>query len=407
MISAIDHLKCTGCGACQNKCPAKCISMESDNEGFLYPEIDKNNCVHCGLCDSVCPLQKNQEAKKQAQNVFAAQNIDILQREQSSSGGIFTLLAERTLKNGGVVFGAAFDEGCYSVSHLAINSNEGLKELRLSKYLQSDKKSTYSEAETLLIEGKQVLFSGTPCEIAGLKQYLGKEYENLLCVDVVCHGAPSQKIWENHLKIFESKYDGKVNKVNFRDKTHHIHHHRIIQTKEGKDVLFSKGSDPYMLLFLSNYSLRPSCYQCSYKGNNYFSDITLGDFWGIGTVCPEMQDGKGTSMIITRTYHGLSVLYEIMHLLNLKEVEFSNAVRNNPTLIESVKEPADRDVFFQSFQNGNTDIIEEFVLPRKKGIIERIAGTKAGLFFLGIKHRRKISPSETDYCVRYTIYKQT
>lgn len=403
MISALEHLRCTGCGACYNKCPGRCILMEADDEGFLYPVINKDDCKNCGLCDSVCPLLNNPDTDKQVPNVFAAQNLNQDLRKQSSSGGIFTLLAERTLQNGGVVFGAAFDEGCYSVSHIAVTNKEELDRLRLSKYLQSNKNNIYSETEKTLKEGKQVLFTGTPCEIAGLKQYLGKEYNHLLCVDLACHGVPSQKIWKDHLKQFENKFGGKISKVNFRDKTHFIRNHRAIQTKEGKDVLFSQGTDPYMLMFLRNYSLRPSCYRCSFKGDNYCSDITLGDFWGIGNVYPEMQDGVGTSLVITRTDQGLSVLHEIESHLKLKETELCTASRSNTAIIEPVKEPKDRDEFFHNLQNGDIDLIRKYILPRKKGFIERVAGTKAGLIILSIKHRRKISPSETDFCVRYTI----
>ena len=403
MVSTIDRLKCTGCTACNNICPDGCISMEEDNEGFLYPQINKNKCVQCGLCNSTCPLTNMPNRLNQVINIYAAQNTNNFLRKQSSSGGIFTLLAERTLQNDGVVFGAAFDENCYSVSHIAISNNEELVKLRLSKYLQSNKGNTYSEAKRLLQEGVQVLFSGTPCEIAGLKRYLGKEYGNLLCIDFVCHGVPSQKIWENHLKQYEKRFGGKVKRVNFRDKTHYIQHYRIIQTKEGKDILFSPGNDPYMLMFLRNYSLRPSCYRCSFKGNDYYSDITLGDFWGIGNVYPEMQDGLGTSLVITRTNQGLSVLHAIEPQLILKQVEFSAASRNNTVLIESAKEPQNRDAFFSLLQNGNFDMIQKYILPRKKGIIEKVAITKMGRLLLSIKHGRKVRPSETDYCVRYTI----
>ena len=403
MILAIERLKCTGCGVCQNICPARCISMKPDKEGFLYPQTDNNKCVECGMCDSVCPVSSNSGIEKQETCTYAAQNLNILQRKQSSSGGIFSLLAEQTLNKRGVVIGAAFDEDCYSVSHMAITNNKELSRLRLSKYLQSNKKNIYSETEKCLQEGKQVLFSGTPCEIAGLKQYLGKGYTNLFCVDFVCHGVPSQKIWENHLKQLESRFGGKAQRVNFRDKTHYIRHHRIIRTKEGKDVLFSKGADPFMLMFLNNYSLRPSCYHCSFKGDNYYSDITLGDFWGIGTVCPDMQDGTGTSLVIIRTSHGFSVFHEIKHLLNMKEVEFSKAVSNNTALLEPAKEPKDRDVFFHCLQNDDKEMIQKYVLPRKKGFIERITGSKVGLLLLCLKHGRRIYPSETDYCVRYSI----
>lgn len=377
--------------------------MEADNEGFFYPTVNNNVCVNCGLCDLVCPILTNPERTRREISTYAAQNYNTILREQSSSGGIFTLLAERTLQNGGVVYGAAFDESCYSVGHIAITNVEELYKLRLSKYLQSDKKNIFADTEKELKAGKQVLFSGTPCEIAGLKCYLGKEYGNLLCIDLACHGVPSQKIWESHLKSFEKKFGGKVNEVNFRDKTHNIRHHRIIQTAEGKEIIFSKATDPYMLLFLRNYSLRPACYHCSFKGDNYYSDITLGDFWGIESVYPEMQDGLGTSLVITRTEQGLNALYEIESQIHLKKTEFSIAARNNTALVDSVKEPQDRNDFFCLFQSGNIDGVQKYALPSKKGIVEKIAETKVGKLLLCIKHGRILKPSEADFCVRYTI----
>lgn len=195
---------CCGCSACAQACPKGCITMQADGEGFLYPVIDENTCIACGACEHVCPIKNTSPEPTGEPDAYAAYSKNTEQRLESSSGGVFSLLAEEILQNSGVVFGAAMSEDCRKAQHIAVERQEDLWKLRGSKYLQSEIGSTYRQAENALKQGRRVLFSGTPCEIEGLHRYLRREYENLLCVDLICHGVPSAKLWEKYVSYREN-----------------------------------------------------------------------------------------------------------------------------------------------------------------------------------------------------------
>ena len=284
MIKITDKKECCGCSACAQRCPVQCIKLHSDNEGFLYPVIDKQQCINCGLCSRVCPVI-NQNSIQKPVTTYAAKNCDITLRKASSSGGIFTSLAERTINNGGVVFGAAFNCN-WEIEHIHVDNINDIKKLRGSKYVQSQIGNSYAVAEKYLKEGKEVLFSGTPCQIAGFKRYLRKEYNNLTTVDVVCHGTPSPLVWRKYLDEVSSRHSiTQITDIQFRDKTEGWKSYSLsirYKDKEGTEKIFREtlNENVFMKCFLSNLCLRPSCYSCPARSGKSGSDITLADLWG-------------------------------------------------------------------------------------------------------------------------------
>lgn len=265
-------------------------------------------------------------------------------RYNSSSGGIFSLIARNVIKSGGIVYGVAMDDDCYGCSFKRITTIEGLSYLRGSKYIQAKVGDTYKQVRIDLQSGTLVLFSGVGCQINGLNCFLNHHYDNLLCVDVICHGTPSPKIWNMYVKDIESQH-GKVKSVSFRNKQNSWEDFGM-KEEAGSDSLFnSKNDDTYMRFFLRNYDLRPSCYNCRVKTYKT-SDITLADFWGINAVDPTMNDGHGTSLILVRTEKGKAILESIKNNLVLRTVSYEDGVKSNPSEYSSVAKPEQRNTLF-------------------------------------------------------------
>lgn len=303
MIQIINKKDCCGCTACAQICPKQCIAMMPDSEGFCYPKINETICVKCGLCEKVCPMLKSQNMQGQV-HAWAAYCKEDKIRLASSSGGIFSLLAEEILEEGGVVFGAAFD-GQMMVHHVAVESVRDLERLRGSKYLQSRIANSYADVKAYLAADRKVLFSGTACQIAGLLHFLGRPYEKLWTVDVLCHGVPTPTLWKNYLSEQNRAFKMPVRQISFRDKSQGWKKYQMAWKVEGGEIYRQPASrNPYMRLFLSNICLRPSCYDCHFKGFPRVSDLTLGDCWGVEQHSPEMDDDKGTSVVIVNTEKG-------------------------------------------------------------------------------------------------------
>lgn len=360
MIKIQDKSKCCGCTACLSVCPKQCISMIEDKEGFLYPMVDITKCIDCGLCEKTCPVIDHSESNKPLQ-IFAAYNRDEDIRKKSSSGGIFTLLAEKIISEGGVVFGARFVEN-FNVRHDYTETVGELAKFRGSKYLQSRMLDNYTNVKRFLDADRKVLFSGTPCQIAGLKHFLRKPYENLLTVDCVCHGVPSPMAWQSYLK----DYDITPAEVSFRDKKESWKRYNVtISGKEGRCQSAPYTENVYMNVFLSDLSLRPSCYDCPAKAGRSKSDITLGDFWGIERISPKFDDDRGCSLLMVNTESGEKAVGALD--IAKEPHTYEEAVKGNPSIVRSANIPVYRNLFMnicekQGFCKANK-VITSSALP--------------------------------------------
>lgn len=349
MIALTNKANCTGCHACKAACPRNCIHMEADSEGFLYPIVDRSRCVQCGLCESACPVLQRAVTSNRPE-AYAAQSKDDDLRYVSSSGGIFTEISCSIIRSGGVVFGAAFDEG-FAVKHIWVETLEDLAKLRGAKYVQSEIGEAYGQARRFLQNGRIVLFSGTPCQISGLRSFLGREYGNLLTQDIICHGVPSPLVWEKYIQYRESEKKKKVSGVTFRNKEHGWKgYHVCFEFDDRTRNLRSSSDDQYMRSFLSDLCLRPSCHECTFKAQNRASDLTLADFWGIDKVLPDMDDDRGTSLVIVNTDRGREVFDEIRNHLTWKKVDLERALQYNPAMNVSATAHPKRNEFMQCIE---------------------------------------------------------
>ena len=353
MIDIKDKKLCCGCNACVQRCPKKCISVQEDEEGFLYPLVDLSMCIDCGLCEKVCPVL-NQGSERNPIELFAAANRDDSIRMQSSSGGIFTALAEQVIQEKGVVFGARFDEK-WEVKHDYTETIEGLKAFRGSKYVQSRIGDTFSKAEFFLKAGRKVMFTGTPCQIAGLRLFLRKEYENLLAVDIICHGVPSPLVWRKYLgeKIQQGGLES-IQSISFRNKNTGWENYsfQIEYNKNHLKSFFSEyaSQNIFMKGFLADLYLRPSCYACPAKKLKSGSDITLGDFWGIQHIKPELDDDKGVCAFIINTRKGIE--WQNKLVIQKYKFDFTDVVKGNPSLVYSVDIPEKRAAFYDKLRTS-------------------------------------------------------
>lgn len=383
------------------KCPKQCILMREDTEGFLYPEVDEDICIDCGLCEKVCP-ELNQGEPKTPPIVYAAMAKDEILRRSSSSGGIFSLLAESVIDEGGVVFGSAFNER-WEAGHTIVEDKESLARLRGSKYMQSVVGNTFSQAKDFLEKGCHVLYSGTPCQIAGLKKYLGKDYENLLTVDVICHGVPSPKVWRLYLdELLRTKCGAGKNSVHFlneipviqdisfRDKADGWKKYgiliRITDFKSAKNTVSQSVQEyrelftdnVFFRLFLENVILRPSCYDCPAKSGKSGSDITLGDFWGIEKLRPEFDDDKGCSLLAVNTESGREAIEKIE--MEAAPMPVAEAFRYNQSYLYSPNPHVNRGFFFSKLRkndsviNAYESLYDEDIFARIRRKLFRIAG---------------------------------
>lgn len=338
MIRIVNKEDCCGCESCAQKCPKKCISMIEDEQGFLYPSINQEMCIDCGLCEKVCPVI-NQKSEKQPTKVYGCKNKNLEVRLNSSSGGFFSAFASDFIKHGGVVFGVSFNDKWEAVFCYAEKTDD-LAKFRGSKYTQAYVRNAYKEVEAFLKAGRKVLFSGTSCQIAGLKRFLCKEYDNLFTIDFICHGVPSQKLFREYVteeinRIAKGTIEGKsstlsfqdiislIKDIKFREKGIGWKKFRFVLTfampmGEGKKstVLSSPFADTsYGKFFLSNFSLRPSCYSCPAKAGKCRSDLTMADFWGVQDFYPDFDDDMGITLVIINNER-------VMRLMPFDELEF-------------------------------------------------------------------------------------
>lgn len=327
-------------------------------------------------------------------STYAAYSKDIKLRLESSSGAIFSLLAEKVLQQAGIIYGVTMSRDCQYAEYVRIDNREDLAKLRGSKYLQARVGNTYKKVKNDLEAGLSVLFSGTGCQVNGLKGFLGKDYENLYCVDVICHGVPSPKLWRKYVQYVESEVDAKLINVNFRCKDDGWSDFGIKRMDSNHKAMYvSKDKDPYMLMFLRDYCLRPSCYECVAKQHK-LSDLTIADFWGINKVLPEMNDRNGVSLVILRTGKGSELFDRIKTDIVCKKVSYEDGVRGNPAEYRSAKRPEERNYFFDDMAALSFDELKaKYAVPTpvslkqkiKKSIKKLILKTPASKFIGGYK----------------------
>ena len=364
-ILMIKENECTGCGACFNKCPVQAIQMSENSEGFLFPQIDESACIHCGQCLAVCPAHKIEYQNFNEPECYAAcANDDI--RMDSSSGGIFTLAAQYILEQDGYVCGAAYTDNYEKVEHILVSDKNGLPRLRGSKYAQSDIGQNYREIQTLLQEGKQVLFTGCPCQVAGLYKFLGHKYDNLFTMDLVCHGVPSPKVFRRFVQQREKEH-GSIKYLSFRDK--HAYGWTVstlINFDNGETYKKYRTDSSYMKSFLELMSLRKSCGNCPFAHIPRMGDLTIADFWNIDKYNKEYDDKKGTSMVLINNEHGRHLFGLIRRKMILCEkVPLDFAKKNNAQLYASSKLHPRRKRFFSILDLYDIDKAIDYGINRR------------------------------------------
>ena len=336
---------CCGCGACVDICRSGAVRMAVDREGFRYPIIDEAKCVDCESCVQVCPMKTQGREKGLPPQYFGVQAKEEKVRYASSSGGMFPVLAEYIFRQQGVVYGAAYDRHM-RVVHREILAMEEMDSIKRTKYVQSSLKGIYRKIETRLKNGQWVLFCGTPCQAEGLRLYLKQPYPKLILADLICYGVPSPGIWGDYVKYLEKKHGGKMTDFSFRDKRKGDNGHTRAYVVNGKEYAGSLYGDTYCRMYFSNNMLRPSCHQCRFCSVERNSDLTIGDFWGIEKVKPEMDDGMGTSLVILHTDKGREIWEEIRDRLSWFECGEEDAVQPRLT---SPTDAAKSRGFFHAF----------------------------------------------------------
>lgn len=379
---------CCGCTACQHICPTKAIKMKPDEEGFLYPEINQELCNDCGLCRKVCAFQNGYDTSDNFSipKVYAIKNKDEDVRMASSSGGIFSAISDCVLDNDGLVSGVAFDENM-NVVHKIATTKEKRDEFRGSKYVQSNLHHLYSEIKNLLKQNKMVLFTGTPCQNAGLKGFLDMarvNKENLILCDIVCHGTPSPLLWKEHIRQLENRGNGKVVQYYCRSKVKGWHGHtELVVYENGKKDYKSLSSQKHKVLFYSHIMLRPSCHYCRYANFKRPSDITIADFWGIEKTLPQFDDNKGISLALINTAKGRKLFEDIKAKITYKESNTKDCLQHNLQKPSKISEK--REQFWQDYQlHGYEYVIKKYAGFGLVGELKR--ATAKMLNKLGLLH---------------------
>lgn len=362
MIEIIDKSECCGCHACYSACPKNAIEMIVDENGFKIPKINQNLCINCGKCNRVCPIKNKIDTENESM-AYAAYNKDIDTRLNSSSGGIFSLLAEYILSQDGVVFGARFNEK-FEVVHDYITKKEDIPKFQGSKYVQSSIGNSYKDAKKFLKEGKYVLFTGTPCQIAGLLKYLDNSYDKLYTQDFICHGSPAPRVWSQYLKYQKSLNKMDIKRINFRNKKNGWGAFSMSIDYDKSEYNKIHDEDCFMKAFLSDLCLRDSCYNCKLKGKNRNSDITLADFWGIDNVLPELnKDDLGISLVIINSSKGKKIFNELKDIF-FKKVNLKEAVYSNPSYNKSANKPKNREKFLNEIYKNDFEICVNSNVPK-------------------------------------------
>lgn len=362
---------CVGCEGCRQKCPVKCIEMHEDEQGFNYAKADPDKCINCGICDRVCPVL-NQDASRMPISVYAAWNDDDSERMVSSSGGIFYALAKDVINNNGIVFGARFDDK-WQVIHDYADNLAVLRRFQGSKYVQSQIGDSYIKVESFLKQGRKVMFTGTPCQIAGLKLFLRKDWgDSLLLVDIVCHGVPSPLVWINYLESLVNDPSQCICDIEFRNKTNGWQKYSIaIRQSDNNDyIVFEPGyGNIFIWGFLQDLYLRPSCHECPAKCGKSHSDLTIADYWGINETHPDLFSDKGVSLVLVNTTRGNKYLLAIS--ANIKRTSYDDALKYNPSIEKSSPRSPKSKMFWRQFGKKGIIAIQSVKESYKPSLFNR------------------------------------
>ncbi|MDT8421237.1 MAG: Coenzyme F420 hydrogenase/dehydrogenase, beta subunit C-terminal domain [Desulfuromonadales bacterium] len=377
-----DKNDCTGCGACQNRCPVGCIEMKEDSEGFLGPVVNKSSCTNCLLCEQTCPILNPPAVQRSSTpKAYACWNLDNEIRMESSSGGMYSVFAQSVINKSGVVYGAAFDQD-FNLRHIPVESLDHLAQTRKSKYVQSEIGDIYIDVKTRLKEGRLVLFSGTPCQIAGLYGFLGKsDHSNLLTAELICYGVPSKSLFSAYKVYLEKKYKSSFESINSRDKKRGWKKPEVaicFKNKKQYRTPFTATDDSYAAAYFSNIGLRESCYACHFKENRRCGDLTLADFWGLGLNEPFDHDMKlGVSLLLINSEKGELFFRRVQYDCFNVERTLEEAVTGNPMLYQSVERHGYRGDFYRELENYSFSYVLNKYLKNKKtlrGLVKKILG---------------------------------
>lgn len=337
---------CVGCRSCEQLCPQKCITLEPNHEGFLYPRIAEKKCIGCGVCLRACPTKNGAEHRHQPQSVWAFKNNNEQQIMESASGGAADVASEIILGRNGVVYGAAYDENLV-VRHIEVTDKASKRELQSSKYVQSDLNQCYSKAKKALQNGKLVLFTGTPCQIAGLYAYLGGDQPGLYTLDLICHGVPSPKLFAKYLQYQEQKMNGKILQMNFRSKANRGWGTQYLLRTATKTKTNILALDRYGKHFMAGDCYRECCYQCAYANMDRVGDITVGDFWGIFQSHPEFYSEKGISSVFVNTDKGMQLFEQMRKFAQVIPASIQEGMIKQGNLHHPTVRPSARDSFYE------------------------------------------------------------
>lgn len=363
MILFENRKDCCGCGACANICPNNAISMKEDEYGFIFPVIDEKICINCHMCQKVCAFQNIDESNLPLKTwVAVTKNKESLKK--SASGGVFFTLAKEFVKENNCAVGAAFDDA-FNLKHIIAEDIDTLTKLQGSKYTQSNTEFVYREIKIKLNNGKKVLFSGCPCQVAGLKAFLGREYENLITIDLICHGVPSNKSFKDYIAVLQKKNGVQIESFNFRDKRYGWGINGTAFTSDNKNVKALCTSSSYLYYFSHGLTYRENCYKCKYASKNRPSDITIGDYWGIEKEHSELlnkkviDESKGVSVVIANTQKGIDLVERNAELFYLYESTFEKAARSNAQLNHPIECDPKREDIIELYKISGWNAVEE------------------------------------------------
>ena len=382
MINVVNKVDCCGCEACYNACPKKCIKMIADKEGFLYPQVDQDNCVNCGLCEKACPIINFLPTKNKKQVAYLIQHKNDKICNESTAGGAFTGIASYVIEEKGIVFGVEITEE-YKIRHTSVNTIEGLKKFRNSKYVQSRVGYTFQQVRNELKKGRMVCFSGTPCQIEGLRHYLGKEYQNLILVDVVCRAVPSPGVWEKYIQ-HEVKQKGELSSIRFRDKSLGYQYSTMeLKAVNGKKFREGIETQPWLRMFFSGMIIRPSCTNCKFRSRYRNSDFTIWDCFPSYKYDKSFDERKGTTRMLIHSEKGNKIFENIKNSFKYSEVTSDNVVQNVKEMVTSPTFHPKRTDFFSEFNILEiSQLIQKFFPITLKLVLKKYVRLGLNLFNL-------------------------